>query len=113
MMTEKFEDKGGNLIRCVTCNKDLVKTTVKRRSVEMHGQKCPKCGEIYFPSSEIAKYEMLTGKSIRRKFRESGNSIVITVPTQIVKKLNIHEDDIAIYEPEKDGFKVKVICEKK
>ena len=103
----------GNLTRCI-CGGKLIDTIVKKKGIAIHGQKCIKCKEVYFPSSQIARYEMLTGMGvIKRKIRSTGNSIIITVPTQFVKNLNIHENDIAIYEPYKEGFRVKVVCTKR
>lgn len=108
-MPEKFEDREGNLVKCVSCDEDLVKTSVERRGTELHGLKCQKCGEVYFPSSEIARYEALTGRGTTRKFREIGNSLVITIPTQIVKQLGIHDNDIGTFETEDNLIKVKPI----
>jgi len=109
----KLGDGKGTLIRCI-CGGKLVGTIVKKKGIAIHGQKCIKCREVYFPSSQIAKYEMLTGRDvIKRKIRSSGNSFVITVPTQFVKSLKIHENDIAIYQQEKEGFKVKIVCTRK
>lgn len=62
-----------------TCGGNLIKTSIERNGVRLYGMKCKKCDEIYFPSSEMMRYEILTGKSsLVRKVKKSGDSIVVT-----------------------------------
>ena len=88
----------GEMKKCV-CGGKFIETTIERSGIKLNGMRCSKCGEVYFPSSEMMRYEILTGKSsLVRKVRKSGDSIIVTVPKQIVEKFNVHEDDMVYFE---------------
>jgi hypothetical protein len=92
----------GEIKKC-TCGGTLTNAVVERSGIELKGLKCRKCKEIYFPSSEMMKYEILTGKSsLVRKVRKSGDSMIVTVPKQIIEKFDVHEDDMIYFESEND-----------
>jgi DNA-directed RNA polymerase subunit M/transcription elongation factor TFIIS len=47
---------------CYKCNADVKVAKCIKEEVELNCLKCPKCGEEYFTSSELVKFDMLTGR---------------------------------------------------
>lgn len=97
------------LSKCI-CGGSLSDTTVEREGVKMKAHKCNRCGEIYIPGSEMLRYDIIKGKSsLVRKIRQSGDSLVVTVPKQIVEQFNAHEGDFVTFEPGEKQIKVKIV----
>ncbi len=86
------------MTKCI-CGGSLSSTSVERNGVRMKAQRCSRCGEIYIPGSEMLRYDILKGKtSMVRKVRKSGDSLVVTVPKQIVDRFNVHDGDVIAFE---------------
>jgi len=83
---------------CPICESSLEETTVIRKGIKLHGFKCNKCGEVVFPSSEVFRYEILSGKRNVREVRKVGNSIVIGIPKNLAKNIGIKPGDLAYFE---------------
>lgn len=97
------------MTKCV-CGGKTRDTTIIKNSVKMRVQKCNKCMEIYIPGSEMLKYDIIKGKSsMARKIRKSGDSMVVTVPKQIVEKFNVHDGDVIAFEPGEKEIKLKIV----
>ncbi|MBI2173452.1 MAG: hypothetical protein HYT73_04595 [Candidatus Aenigmarchaeota archaeon] len=97
------------LVKCA-CGGSLGDTIIEKNRVKMKAQKCGKCGEVYIPGSEMLKYDMIKGKSsIVRKVRKSGDSMVVTVPKQIIEKFNVHDGDVIAFEPHGKEIKIKIV----
>ncbi len=97
------------MTKCV-CGGKTRDTTIVKNGVKMRIQKCRKCGEIYIPGSEMLKYDIIKGKSsLARKIRKSGDSLVVTVPKQIVKKFNVHNGDIMAFESDEKEIRLKIV----
>ena len=97
------------IIKCV-CGGKTRDMTIVKNGVKMRIQKCGKCGEIYISGSEMLKYDIIKGKSsLARKIRKSGDSLVVTVPKQIVEKFNVHDGDIIAFEPDEKEIKLKIV----
>lgn len=93
-----------------TCDGSLSDTVIEKNSVKMRAQKCSKCGEIYIPGSEMLRYDILKGKSsLVRKVRKSGDSLVVTVPKQIVEKFSAHDGDVIAFESNEKEIRLKVV----
>jgi len=93
-----------------TCGGALSDTTVEKNGVKMKAQKCSKCGETYISGSEMLRYDILKGKSsMVRKIRKSGDSLVVTVPKQIVEKFDVHDGDVIAFEPHEKEIKLKIV----
>ncbi len=93
-----------------TCGGILSDTTIEKNGVKMKAQKCSKCGEIYISGSEMLRYDILKGKSsLARKVRKSGDSLVVTVPKQIVEKFGVHDGDVIAFESSEKEIKLKVV----
>lgn len=95
--------------KCI-CGGLLSQTTIEKDGVRMKAQKCKKCGEIYIAGSEMLRYDIIKGKSsIVRKVRKSGDSLVVTVPKQVVEKFNVHDGDVIAFELNEKEIKLKVV----
>ena len=94
---------------CPVCRSGLEETTVTRKHVKLHGFKCKKCGEVIFPSSEVFKYEVLTGKRNVREVRKVGNSIVIGIPKNLAKEVGIKSGDLAYFEGKGKEIRIDIL----
>jgi Zn-finger nucleic acid-binding protein len=47
---------------CYKCNVDVKIAKCKKEEIELDCLRCPKCGEEYFTSSELTKFDLLTGR---------------------------------------------------
>ena len=97
------------MAKCV-CGGKLSHTSIEKNGVKLKVQKCSKCGEIYIPGSEMLKYDIIKGRSsMVRKIRKSGDSLIVTVPKQIVEKFNVHDGDVIAFEHHEKEIKLKII----
>ena len=97
------------MTKCI-CGGALSPTTIEKSGVKMKAQKCSKCGEIYIPGSEMLRYDIIKGKSsMVRKIRKSGDSLIVTVPKQIVEKFNVHDGDVIAFESHEKEIKLKIV----
>jgi|SRR3989304_10075709 len=97
------------MAKCI-CGSTLSKTTIEKDGVKLKAQKCSKCDEIYISGSEMLKYDIIKGKSsMVRKVRKSGDSLIVTVPKQIVEKFNVHDGDVIAFEHHEKEIKLKII----
>lgn len=95
---------------CYKCKVKVKKKTVIKDGVELYCLKCPKCGEEYFTSSELMKYDILTGKrKMIRKFGILGSSSIIRIPDKIIKKYKIKCGDFGYFEELSEGFLIKPV----
>ncbi len=94
---------------CPICASDLEETIVVRKGVKLRGFKCKKCGEVVFPSSEIFRYEVLSGKRNVREIRQVGNSIVIGIPKKFAKEVGIKPGDLAYFEGRGKEIRVDIL----
>ncbi len=93
---------------CYKCNITLEDTTALMDGIKLKCQRCPKCGEEYFTSSELMRYDILKGnRAMVRKFGNLGQSTVIRLPNKVVSELNIHAGDYAYFEIRPEGLLVK------
>lgn len=104
----KTEEKK-QLSVCPVCESALEETAVLRRGVKLHGFRCKKCGEVVFPSSEIFRYEVLSGKRNVREIRKVGNSIVIGIPKNLAKDVGIKPGDLAYFEGKGKEIRVDIL----
>ncbi len=97
------------MAKCV-CGGSLKDDSLMKNGVKLSVQKCIKCGEIYIPGSEMMRYDIIKGTSpMVRKIRKSGDSLIITVPKQIVEKFNAHDGDYITFEPNEKEVRIKII----
>lgn len=94
---------------CPLCKSGLEHVIFTRKSVKLNGFKCKKCGEVVFPSSEIFRYEILTGKRNVREIRKVGNSIVIGVPSELAHKMGIKPGDLAHFDKKDHELAINIL----
>jgi len=95
---------------CYKCGEKVKPSTVTKDNVKLKCMKCSNCGEEYFTSSELIKYDIMTGKrAMIRKFGSLGNSRMIRLPTKIVDDFRIKEGDYGVFEERQDGFLIKPV----
>ena len=95
---------------CYKCDTNVKISTCVKEGIKLHCLKCPKCGEEYFTSSELTKFDILSGrKKMVRKFGVLGDSTIMRVPPNLVKHYGIKPGDFAIFEEVPEGILIKTI----
>jgi hypothetical protein len=95
---------------CYKCGANVKVAQCKKEGIIMNCMRCPKCGEEYFTSSELLKFDIKTGKrKLIRKFGTLGDSTTIRLPPQIIKEHNIKPGDYGIFENKPDGILIKPV----
>ncbi|MDD9953324.1 MAG: AbrB/MazE/SpoVT family DNA-binding domain-containing protein [Candidatus Woesearchaeota archaeon] len=95
---------------CYECNIPVKKAVHNEGGVALNCLLCPKCGEKYFVSSEIVKWEILSGKRKNiRKFGTLGDSTIIRLPQKILEQFSITAGDYGLFEKHQDGILVKPV----
>jgi len=95
---------------CYKCKVSVKEAEIIKDGVKLKCLKCPKCGEEYFTSSELVKYDILRGKrKLVRKFGTLGVSSIIRVPEKVIKDFNIKSGDYGVFEERPDGILIKPI----
>ena len=96
--------------KCYKCNSDVKVAKAKKDGVLLDCMKCPKCGEEYFTSSELIKFNIKTGRrKMIRKFGILGDSTVMRIPPAVVKDFSIKPGDYGVFERKPDGILIKLI----
>ena len=99
---------------CYKCNTDVKISTTIKEDIKLNCLKCPKCGEEYFTSSELTKFDILTGKrKMVRKFGVLGDSTIMRFPTKVLEDYKIKPGDYGLFEERPDGILIKPIEAKK
>lgn len=95
---------------CYRCNTAVKISKSIKEGIELNSLKCPRCGEEYFTSSELTKFDILTGRrKMVRKFGILGDSTVMRFPPNIVKHYGIKPGDFGIFEEVPAGILIKPI----
>ncbi|MBU0757436.1 MAG: AbrB/MazE/SpoVT family DNA-binding domain-containing protein [Nanoarchaeota archaeon] len=95
---------------CYKCNCDVKPSKVKREGIELNCMHCPECNEDYFTSSELIKFDILTGKRKNiRKFGTLGDSTIMRIPTHILKAYKIKPGDYGVFEEKSEGILIKTV----
>jgi CRISPR/Cas system-associated protein Cas10 (large subunit of type III CRISPR-Cas system) len=95
---------------CYKCNVDVKIAKCIKENVELNCLKCPKCGEEYFTSSELIKFDILTGRrKMIRKFGVLGDSTIMRFPPNVIKKFKIKPGDFGVFEETSEGILIKPV----
>jgi hypothetical protein len=95
---------------CYFCKSDVKISKCVKERVSLNCLKCPKCGEEYFTSNELIKFQVLTGRrSMVRKFGSLGDSTIMRFPPKVLKHYNISPGDYAVFEERPDGILIKPV----
>lgn len=96
--------------QCYNCKVDLHWSTFTRDGVSMKCLACSKCKENYFTSSELIRFDILTGRRpLTRKFGVLGNSTIMRIPPKIIKDYKIEPGDYGVFEERPDGILVRLV----
>ena len=95
---------------CYKCKSRVKAATCLKEGVTLNCLRCSQCGEEYFTSSELIKFDILTGKrKLVRKFGILGDSTVMRLPPKIVQHYKIKAGDYALFEEKADGILIKPV----
>jgi len=93
---------------CYKCKSKVKLAKTIKDEVELECVKCENCGEEYFTSSELIKYDILTGKrKITRKFGVLGKSVIMRFPTKIMKRFKVKPGDYGVIEEKTEGILIR------
>lgn len=95
---------------CYKCKKDVRPAKVIKEGVTLNCLQCRQCGEEYFTSRELIKFDILTGKrKLVRKFGSLGDSVVMRLPPKVLEDYKIKPGDYALFEEKPEGILIKPI----
>ena len=95
---------------CYKCGKNVKIAKCVKEGVTLDCLKCPKCGEEYFTSSELIKFDIKTGRrQLVRKFGVLGDSVVMRFPTRVIKDFDIKPGDYGVFEKKPEGILIRPI----
>ena len=95
---------------CYKCGTDVKVAKCIKEGITLNCLKCPKCGEEYFTSSELVKFDIMTGKrKLVRKFGILGDSTIMRFPNQVLKDFKIKPGDYGVFEERPDGILIKPV----
>lgn len=95
---------------CYKCGTDVKVSKIIKEGITLNGLKCPKCGEEYFTSSELIKFDIKTGRrKLIRKFGVLGDSTVMRFPSDVLEDYKIKPGDYGIFEKRPEGILIKPI----
>lgn len=93
---------------CYKCGNKVKVAKCIKEGVSLNCLKCQKCGEEYFTSSELIKFDILTGKrKLVRKFGVLGDSTIMRFPNKILNDFKIKPGDYGIFEEKPEGILIK------
>ena len=96
--------------KCYKCKSNVKITKCIKEGITLNCLKCPKCGEEYFTSSELIKFDIKTGRrKLVRKFGVLGDSTVMRFPTKILDNYKIKPGDYGVFEEKPEGILIKPI----
>lgn len=96
--------------KCYKCNTDVKPAKCVKDGISLKCMRCQKCGEEYFTSSELIKYDIKTGKrEMIRKFGTVGDSIVLRLPSKVLQDYKIKPGDYGVFENRSDGILIKPV----
>ncbi|MFH1916282.1 MAG: AbrB/MazE/SpoVT family DNA-binding domain-containing protein [Nanoarchaeota archaeon] len=98
---------------CYKCKGKVNIATSIKKGVGLNCLKCQNCGEEYFTSSELLRFDILTGrKELVRKFGSLGDSTIIRIPNKVLKDFKIKPKDYGVFEARPDGILIKPVSAK-
>ncbi len=95
---------------CYKCGTDVSVGKCVKEGVTLNCLRCGNCGEEYFTSSELIKFDIQTGRrKLVRKFGVLGDSTVMRFPPDLLKDYKIKPGDYGVFEKRPDGILIKPI----
>lgn len=98
---------------CYKCNAKVNISRSVKEGISLNCMKCQNCREEYFTSSELLRFDILTGrKELVRKFGSLGDSTIIRIPNKVLKDFKIKPEDYGVFETRPDGILIKPVSSK-
>jgi hypothetical protein len=98
---------------CYKCAGKVIIASSLKEGIRLDCMRCQNCGEEYFTSSELLKFDILTGrKELVRKFGSLGDSTIIRIPNKVLKDFKIKAEDYGVFETRPDGILIKPVSAK-
>ncbi len=95
---------------CYKCGTGVNASKTIKEGISLSCLKCPKCGEEYFTSSELLKFDIKTGRrKMVRKFGTLGDSTVMRFPSNVIKEFKIRPGDYGLFEKRPDGILIRPV----
>jgi hypothetical protein len=95
---------------CFKCGTNVKAAKCIKEGVSLNCLKCPKCDEEYFTSSELIKFDIMTGRrKMIRKFGLLGDSMIMRFPSKVLKDYEIKPGDYGVLEERPDGILIKPV----
>ena len=95
---------------CYKCKEKVKIAKCVKEGITLNCLKCPKCGEEYFTSSELVKFDILRGnRKMIRKFGVLGDSTIMRFPVEVLEEYDIEPGDYGAFEKRKDGILIKPV----
>lgn len=95
---------------CYKCKSDVKATKCIKEGISLDCLQCQKCGEEYFTSSELVKFDILSGRrKMVRKFGVLGDSTVMRFPPKVIEDYDIKPGDFGVFEEKPEGILIKPI----
>ena len=93
---------------CYKCGTEVKPSRSVKDGIRLGCMKCPRCGEEYYTSSELVKFDILSGKrKMVRKFGVLGDSTIVRVPNQIIREFDLKPGDYGVFEKSEEGILIK------
>jgi hypothetical protein len=93
---------------CYKCGTEVRAAKCVKENISLDCLKCPKCGEEYFTSSELVRFDIMTGRrEMIRKFGILGDSTIMRFPSKVLKKHRIKPGDYGVFQDRPDGILIK------
>ena len=95
---------------CYKCGGNVKEAKVVKEGVSLSCLKCPKCNEEYLTSSELIRFDILTGRQKQvRKFGILGDSTIMRFPPKLLQEYHIKPGDFGVFEERPEGILIKPI----
>ena len=90
---------------CYKCRTNVNVGKCVKEGVTLNCLKYPNCGEEYFTSSELIKFDIQTGRrKLIRKFGVLGDSTVMRFPSDLLKDYKIRPGDYGVLRRDPRGY---------
>ena len=95
---------------CYKCGAKVRTAKCEKEGLSLNCMKCPKCGEEYFTSTELIKFDILTGRrKMIRKFGTLGDSTIMRFPNKVLNRYKIKPGDYGVFEEKPNGILIKPV----